>query len=143
MASQAQKTKLARQRDQRRALFTSLSESLILHESIVTTRAKARALRPHIEKLVTKAKQDTGARRRLLRSRLHTDEATDKLFDDIAPRYQHRPGGYTRLSPAGLRRGDNTEMMRISFVESHSESAAAKPKTTTAETDETSSKEEQ
>lgn len=143
MASQTQKTKLARQRDQRRALFTSLSESLILHENIVTTRAKARALRPHIEKLVTKAKQDTGARRRLLRSRLHTDEATDKLFGDIAPRYQDRPGGYTRLSSAGLRRGDNTELTRISFVEARSApTAPAKPQTA-AETDQTSSKEEQ
>lgn len=117
MATSTKITKLSRERDQRRALLKSLAESLILHESIVTTEAKARTLRPYVEKLVTKAKQDTGARRRLLRGRLNTDAAADKLFDSIAPRYQDRPGGYTRLAAAGRRRGDNTKLLRISFVE--------------------------
>lgn len=117
MATKAKTAKLSRQRNKRNALMRSLAESLIDQESIVTTDAKARTLRPYVEKLVTKAKGNTQARRRLVRSRLNTDEATDKLFDVIAPRFHQRPGGYTRLSRAGLRRGDNAPMTRISFVE--------------------------
>lgn len=127
MATKAKTAKLSRQRDQRKALMKSLSESLIHQESIVTTETKARTLRPHIEKLVTKAKQNTDARRRLVRSRLNTDEATRKLFTVIAPRFQERPGGYTRLSSAGIRRGDNAPMMRISFIEETPEKAAESP----------------
>ncbi len=124
MATSTKITKLSKERDQRRALLKSLAESLIVHESIVTTETKARTLRPYAEKLVTKAKQNTDARRRLLKSRLNTDAAVDKLFDTIAPRYMNRPGGYTRLSSAGVRRGDNTKLLRISFVEETPEKAA-------------------
>lgn len=116
MSVRAQTHKLGRKRDQRKALLSSLTESLIAKESIVTTDAKARALRPHVEKLITKAKEDSLARRRLVRSRVKTDDASEKLFDELAPRYKDRPGGYTRLEAAGYRRGDNAKLTRISFV---------------------------
>ncbi len=116
MAVRAQTHKLGRKRDQRRALLGSLTESLVQNESIVTTDAKARALRPHVEKLITKAKEDTQSRRRLIRSRVKTDDTAAKLFNELAPRYKDRPGGYTRLEAAGYRRGDNAKLTRISFV---------------------------
>lgn len=116
MSVRAQTHKLGRKRDQRKALLKSLTESLIENESIVTTDAKARALRPHVEKLVTKARTDSNSQRRLIRSRVQTDAATVKLFEELAPRYADRPGGYTRLEAAGYRRGDNAKMTRISFV---------------------------
>ena len=139
MASRAQTAKLSRQRNKRNALLRGLSESLIFQESIVTTDAKARSLRPHIEKMVTKAKDDSRARRRLIRSRLNTDEASDKLFTDIAPRFRRRPGGYTRLSRAGFRRGDNAPLTRISFVEEHAQQSdsSSRPTTTPAPAEET------
>lgn len=128
MAVRAQRTKLSRERDQRRALIKSLAESLIMHESIVTTDTKARALRPHVEKLITKAGKGTLASKRLVKSKVNTDEAAEKLIDELAPRYKNRPGGYTRLSAAGWRRGDNAKMTRISFVEeATSEGKSEKP----------------
>lgn len=116
MAVRAQTHKLGRERDQRRALLKAQATSLVLQESIVTTRAKAKALQPYIEKLITKAQQDTPARRRLLASRVSGKEALTKLFDVLAPRYSDRPGGYTRLQPHGFRRGDNAPLTKIAFV---------------------------
>lgn len=116
MAKLAQRTKLSRQRDQRRAMFKSLAESMIIHESIETTSVKAKALKPYIEKLVTKAKVDNQHSRKQVKSRLHTNESLNKLFNDIAPRYTDRPGGYTRIERTKWRRGDDAEMARISFV---------------------------
>lgn len=116
MGTQAQRHKLGRERDQRRALLKTLADSLLMHEAIVTTNSKARALRPYVERLVTKAKNDTLARRRHVRRYINDDTMLEKLFTDLAPRYQDRPGGYTRLSAAGYRRGDNVQLTRISFV---------------------------
>lgn len=124
MAVKAQRRKLGRERDQRRALLRSLADALVLHEAVVTTDAKARALRPHVEKLVTKAREDTLARRRLLRQRVTSEDAVTKLFDELAVRYAERPGGYTRLVPAGYRRGDNTKLTRIEFVAPAQDTAA-------------------
>lgn len=87
-----------RSHDQRVALLRGLMRSLIIHERISTTEAKAKELRPLIEKLVSHARVDTVANRRLVASRLGNDEqATAKLFSAIAPRYTTRPGGYTRI----------------------------------------------
>lgn len=116
MVKAAQRTKLSRMRDQRRALLKSLAESLIIHESIVTTAPKAKALRPYIEKLVTRARDDNQHNRRQAKKHLSTTESLNKLFSDIGPRYVKRPGGYTRIERAGWRRGDDAEMARISFV---------------------------
>lgn len=116
MANATQSTKLSRDRDQRRALHKGLAEALIIHERIVTTRAKARALRPYIEKLVTAAKTDSNARRRRVGRKLSTQTALSRLFDEIAPRFRQRPGGYTRIERVGYRRGDDAAQAAISFV---------------------------
>lgn len=87
-----------RPKNQRDALLKSLMRSLIIHERISTTDAKARELRPAIEKLVSHARVDSVANRRLVASRLdNDDEIVKKLFTTIAPRYVDRPGGYTRI----------------------------------------------
>jgi large subunit ribosomal protein L17 len=87
-----------RTHDQRVALLRGLMRSLIIHERISTTEAKAKELRPVIEKLVSNARVDNVANRRLVAARLgNDDEATQKLFTAIAPRYTERPGGYTRI----------------------------------------------
>lgn len=125
MVKAAQRAKLSRMRDQRRAMLKGLAESLITHESIVTTKPKAKALRPYIEKLVTRAKDDNQHNRRQAMKKLSTKESLNKLFTDIGPRFNSRNGGYTRIEPNGWRRGDDAEMARISFVETESTSQEA------------------
>ena len=95
-----------RETGQRRALLKSLARSLVLEERISTTEAKAKALRPFAERLVTYAKTNTLASRRLAQTRLGDKEAVKKLFDAIAPRYATRAGGYTRVVKRG-KRGTN------------------------------------
>lgn len=109
--------KLGRERDQRSALIKSLLEALIINESIETTQAKAKELRPAIEKLVTKAKKGDLHSRRQVVSSLSTVESAHKLVDDIAKRYQSRSGGYVRITNTKLRRGDNAQLSKIEFVE--------------------------
>lgn len=109
--------KLGRVRKVRTGLMRSLAHNLILNESIITTEAKAKSLRPYIEKMVTKAKEDSVANRRLVYSRLgNDDEATSKLFSDIAPRYAQRAGGYVRVVRVGVRQGDAAVKAYIGFV---------------------------
>ncbi len=109
--------KFGRERKVRRGLMRSLAHNLILNEKIITTEAKAKSLRPYVEKLVTNAREDTVANRRLVSSRLGNDkEATKKLFDDIAPRYKDRNGGYTRIVRVGVRAGDGAVKAYIGFV---------------------------
>ena len=86
-----------RSHDQKAALMKSLMRSLVIHERISTTEAKARELRPMIEKMVTRAKTDTVANRRLVASRIGDAVAVKKLFTAIGPRYKGRAGGYTRI----------------------------------------------
>lgn len=103
--------------NQRRALMRSLARSLVLEERISTTEAKAKALRPFIERLVTYAKSNTLASRRLTKARLGDDEAVKKLFDAIGPRYAERKGGYTRVVKRTLRgNNDARKLAYISFV---------------------------
>lgn len=100
----------------RRALLKNLAQSLILYEKIQTTAAKAKTLRPLVERMVTIAKQgDLTARRRLLKE-LNTDGAVKKILEVIGPRYQNRAGGYTRIIKIGPRQGDGAEIVRIEFV---------------------------
>jgi len=109
---------LDRKKASRVALIRQLAESLILHEKIVTTEAKAKALRPIIEKLVTRARgKEKLAVRRTLLSKLPKQKAVKKLQEDIAPRYKERKGGYTRIIKLGaLRQGDGAKMAQIEFV---------------------------
>jgi large subunit ribosomal protein L17 len=106
-----------RESGQRRALLKSLARSLVLEERISTTEAKAKALRPLIERLVTYGKQNTLASRRLTKSRLGDDEAVKKLFESIAPRYADRAGGYTRVTKRSVRgSNDARKLAYIAFV---------------------------
>lgn len=124
--------KLGRERDQRRALIKSLLEALIINESIETTESKAKEIRPTIEKLVTKAKKGDLHSRRQVISSLQTVESAHKLVDDISKRYASRNGGYVRISRTRVRRGDNTQLAKIEFVEADKkpEKTAVKPKAT-------------
>ncbi len=110
--------KFGRETDQRRALMRGLMKALIEHADtgITTTLARAKEIRREIEKLITIAKKGSLANRRLLISRLDDIKAADLLMDVIAPQIQ-RDSGYLRIERAGFRKGDNTEMGTISFVD--------------------------
>lgn len=107
---------LGRDVNQRRALLKSLMYSLLVHEGMVTTLAKAKEVQPHMEKLVTKGKTDTLASRKIVYSRIGESNAAKKLFSTIAPRYTERAGGYTRIIKMRRRKSDAAEMARIEFV---------------------------
>ncbi|MGI8486189.1 MAG: 50S ribosomal protein L17 [Thermomicrobiales bacterium] len=108
--------KFGRNPSQRKAMFRQQAISLILNERIMTTEAKAKELRGVVERLVTVAREDTDHHRRLVMSKIDHLPATAKLFDVVAPRYEGVPGGYTRISKLGLRRGDAAPMVLIEFV---------------------------
>ncbi len=108
--------KLGRTRDQRRLLLRSLACSLIRDGKIKTTEAKAKELRPFIEKLVTMAKKDTVTSRRLLTARLGSKLQATNLVTKIAPGYVERKGGYTRVIKLPIRKSDATKMAQIEFV---------------------------
>jgi large subunit ribosomal protein L17 len=109
--------KLSRDTAHRKALLKNLSRQLIEHERIRTSQAKAKAVKPEIEKMITLAKRGDLHARRLLLSRLGQDKfIVHKLVEEIAPRYTERPGGYTRIVKLGPRRSDSTEMVFIELV---------------------------
>ena len=107
--------KFGRVKNQRTALMKSLVSSLINHESIQTTEAKAKELRPVVEKLVTRAKANNLSSRRVLTSRIGIT-AAKKLIDKIAPKYKSRSGGYTRITKLETKRTDAAKMAQIEFV---------------------------
>jgi large subunit ribosomal protein L17 len=116
--------KLSRSKDQRAALRRIMVKQLFEHERIRTTRAKAEAVRGHAERLITLAKRGNAAEgaeavhvRRLAAARLADKEMVTKLFDDIAPRFENRQGGYTRMTKLGPRQGDASEMVILELVE--------------------------
>ncbi|MCX6389736.1 MAG: 50S ribosomal protein L17 [Solirubrobacterales bacterium] len=101
----------------RKALLRNLCKEMIDHERIKTSEAKAKAVKPEIEKLVTLARKgDLHARRQALSALGQDRFAVYKLFEEIAPRYAERPGGYTRIMKLGPRRSDSTEMVLLEFV---------------------------
>jgi large subunit ribosomal protein L17 len=110
--------KFGRSKNQRHALLKGLAASLITHGRILTTEAKAKELRPNVEKMVTKAKNPTLANRRLLLSGFYNNEAVvTTLIDTIASRYPERAGGYTRIIKLAARKGDASPMAVIEFVQ--------------------------
>jgi large subunit ribosomal protein L17 len=109
--------KLQRTSSHRQALFRNMAAALIKHEQITTTLAKAKELRPYVEKLVTLAKRGGLSNRRLAQSRLMDDAQLQKLFDVIGPRYAERNGGYTRIIKAGIRASDAAPIAIIEFVD--------------------------
>lgn len=109
--------KLNRNSAHRKAMFRNMTASLVEHEVIKTTVAKAKELRTVAEPLITLAKTDSVANRRLAFSRLRSKEAVGKLFDDLGPRYQARPGGYIRILKCGVRAGDKAPMAYVELVD--------------------------
>jgi large subunit ribosomal protein L17 len=108
--------KLGRNTNQRKALFKGLISSLIMSDRIQTTEAKAKAIKPEIEKLVTKAKQGGNSAMRVLEKSLNP-EAFERIIKDVAPSFKNRQGGYTRLIKLGKRLGDNASMVVIEWTE--------------------------
>ena len=109
--------KLQRTSAHRTALFRNMSAALIKHEQITTTTAKAKELRPYIEKLITLAKKGGLSNRRLAQSRLMDDTQLTKLFDVLAARYADRQGGYARVIKAGIRMSDSAQITIIELVD--------------------------
>ncbi|HLT62959.1 MAG TPA: 50S ribosomal protein L17 [Pseudohongiella sp.] len=108
---------LNRNSSHRKAMFRNMTASLVEHEIIKTTVIKAKELRMVAEPLITLAKNDSVANRRLAFARLRSKEAVGKLFSELGPRYQGRPGGYIRILKCGLRAGDKTPMAYVELVD--------------------------
>jgi large subunit ribosomal protein L17 len=126
--------KLHRERDQREALVKGLADSLVKYESIETTLPKAKEVVPYVEKLITKAKKGDLHSRRQVISDLQTIESAHKLVDEIAPKLAGRTSGHLRVERTRLRRGDNAQLARVSFVDDLSEAPVAKSAKTAAKT---------
>jgi large subunit ribosomal protein L17 len=107
---------LSRDSAQRKALMKSLSAGLVLHEKIKTTQTKAKLLKSHFEKLITKAKKDDLDSIRYLKKYLPTDKEVKKMVKEIGPRYRNRNGGYTRIIKIGPRVGDGAPIVQIELV---------------------------
>lgn len=120
--------KFGRERDQREALLKGLADSLIIHESIVTTLPKAKEMVPYVEKLITKAKKGDLHNRRQIIASVNTISSANKLVDEIAPKLSGRNSGHLRIERQGTRRGDQAQMAKVSFVDDLSKPVvAAKP----------------
>jgi large subunit ribosomal protein L17 len=117
MRHKKKRNKLSRDSAHREALLSNLSKQLIEHERIETSQAKAKAVKPEVEKLITLAKRGNLHARRQALATLHNDKfIVHKLFDEVAPRYLERPGGYTRIVKLGPRKSDSTEMVYLELV---------------------------
>ena len=117
MRHQKSGRKLNRTSSHRQAMFRNMAASLIRHEEIRTTLPKAKELRRVAEPLITMARSPSLARRRLAFARLRDSAAVAKLFDELGPRFQDRPGGYTRILKCGFRSGDNAPMALVQLVD--------------------------
>jgi|ERR1700730_539937 len=117
MRHQRTRWKLSRDSAHRKALMMNLSKEIIAHERIRTTEAKAKAVKPEIERLITLGKRgDLHARRQALSTLAQDKFVVHKLFEELAPRYASRPGGYTRILKLGPRRSDSSEMVLIELI---------------------------
>ena len=117
--------KLNRNSSHRKAMYRNMAASLIKHETIKTTVPKAKELRRVIEPLITLAKDDAVAKRRLAFDRLRDKEAVGKLFVELGPRFKERPGGYLRILKMGFRRGDAAPMAIVQLLDQPAAEAAA------------------
>ena len=115
--------KLNRTSAHRKAMFQNMMNSLIAHEAIKTTVPKAKELRSIIEPMITLAKVDSVANRRLAFARLRDNASVAKLFNELGPRFNARPGGYTRILKMGFRQGDNAPMAYVELVDRAPEAA--------------------
>ncbi|MCK5697118.1 MAG: 50S ribosomal protein L17 [Gammaproteobacteria bacterium] len=108
---------LGRNSSHRKAMFKNMAVSLLRHEIIRTTLPKAKELRRVVEPLITRGKQDSVANRRIIFARTRDKEITAKLFTELGPRYQDRPGGYIRILKCGFRKGDRAPMAYVELVD--------------------------
>ena len=108
---------LGRKSSHRTAMFRNMAASLIRHETVQTTLPKAKELRRVVEPLITLAKQDAVARRRLAFNRLRDRESVTKLFNELGPRFKARPGGYLRILKIGYRNGDSAPMALVQLLD--------------------------
>ena len=108
---------LSRNSSHRKATMRNMASSLVRHEAIKTTLPKAKELRRVVEPLITMAKSDTASARRLAFNRTRDREVVTKLFNELGPRYQARPGGYLRILKCGFRPGDNAPMAYVELVD--------------------------
>jgi large subunit ribosomal protein L17 len=108
---------LGRNSSHRQAMFKNMAVSLLRHEIIKTTLPKAKELRRVVEPMITRAKNDSVANRRVIFARTRDNEVTAKLFTELGPRYQDRPGGYIRILKCGFRKGDNAPMAYVELVD--------------------------
>jgi large subunit ribosomal protein L17 len=115
---------LSRTSTHRKAMLRNMMVSLLRHELIQTTVAKAKELRRFVEPMITLGKVDNVHKRRLAHSRLRDDEIVNKLFTDLGPFYKTRPGGYLRILKCGSRKGDNAPMVIVELVARRDEAAA-------------------
>ena len=113
--------RFSRESAHRKAMFSNMSASVLKHELIKTTLTKAKELRRHVEPLITLAKNDSVANRRLAFNKLRDKEAVAKLFTKIGPKNADRPGGYLRVLKCGFRAGDNAPMAIVELVEREAE----------------------
>lgn len=132
--------KFGRERDQRRALLKGLADSLVIHESIETTLPKAKEIVPYMEKLVTKAKKGDLHNRRQVIAKLQTKESAHKLFDELSPKLQSRTSGHLRVERTRVRRGDNAQLARVSFIMDEPKATTAKKETPAKKTTEAAKK---
>ncbi len=117
--------KLGRNSSHRKAMFRNMATSLVRHETIKTTLPKAKELRRVVEPLITLAKEDDVAKRRLAFDRLRDKEAVGKLFNDLGPRFKDRPGGYLRILKTGPRPGDAAPMAIVQHVDGPADEGGA------------------
>lgn len=118
---------LNRTSSHRQAMFRNMSASLVRHEFIKTTVPKAKELRRVVEPLITMAKEDSVAKRRIAFARLRDRQSVTKLFAELGPRYKDRPGGYTRILKCGFRPGDRAPMAYVELVDRPEEASEAQP----------------
>jgi large subunit ribosomal protein L17 len=109
--------KLSRTESHRKAVLRNLATQLIVHEKITTTEARAKAVRPFAERLISMAREDTVHSRRTVARHIADKEAVKKLFAEISPRYRERPGGYTRIMKLARRQGDNAQLSIIELMD--------------------------
>lgn len=140
---------LGRTASHRKSLLSGLASQLIQHKKIVTTLAKAKALRPYVEPLITKAKENTTHQRRIVFGSLNDKDAVKELFESVSPKIGGRAGGYTRIIKLGKRVGDNAELAMIELVDfnevygrGRNESASASKKTRRSRSKKTATSEE-
>ena len=119
---------LGRKSGHRKAMLSNMAASLILNKRIETTEAKAKALKPYVEPLITKSKEDTTHNRRVVFSYLKDKNATAELFRTIAPKIADRPGGYLRILHTGFRQGDASEMVLLELVDFNEAALASSTK---------------